>query len=42
MTDIAGLYRGRADLRKIVSRSVWKAGMETADDLMTAIPDSSS
>ena len=41
VTDIAGLYRGRADLRKIVSRSVWKAGMETADDLMTAIPDSS-
>jgi UDP-sulfoquinovose synthase len=39
VTDIASRYARRADLRKIVARSVWKAGMETADDLMTEIPD---
>jgi len=38
VTDIAARYAGRADLRKIVARSVWKAGMETADDLMTTLP----
>ena len=37
-TDIAAHYRDRADPTKIVSRSVWKAGMETADDLLTAVP----
>jgi UDP-sulfoquinovose synthase len=37
VTDVASRYAGRADLRKIVARSVWKAGMETADDLMTEI-----
>jgi UDP-sulfoquinovose synthase len=37
-TDIAARYAGRADPTKIVSRSVWKAGMETADDLLTAVP----
>src|SRR6201987_4250436 len=35
VTDIADRYRNRADLRKIIARSVWKAGMETADDLRT-------
>jgi len=38
VTDIAARYKDRADLRKIVARSVWRAGMETADDLMTGIP----
>jgi len=34
-TDIAARYRDRADVTKIISRSVWKAGMETSDDLIT-------
>ncbi len=38
VTDIASRYKDRADLRKIVARSVWRKGMETADDLMTEIP----
>src|SRR5215469_2252215 len=38
ITEVAGRYRNRADLRKIVARSVWRAGMETADDLMTEMP----
>ena len=33
--DIASRYRDRADLSKIVARSVWRAGMETSDDLLT-------
>jgi UDP-sulfoquinovose synthase len=37
-TDIASRYRHRADPTKIVSRSVWQAGMETADDLLTELP----
>jgi UDP-sulfoquinovose synthase len=37
-TDIATRYMRRADLTKIVSRSVWRAGMETSDDLMTELP----
>jgi UDP-sulfoquinovose synthase len=37
-TDIASRYMQRADLTKIVSRSVWRAGMETADDLMSELP----
>jgi UDP-sulfoquinovose synthase len=37
-TDIAARYRHRADLTKIVSRSVWRAGMETSDDLLTEFP----
>jgi UDP-sulfoquinovose synthase len=32
-TDVAMRYRHRADLTKIISRSVWRAGMETAQDL---------
>ncbi len=37
-TEIAARYSRRADLTKIVSRSVWRAGMETADDLLTELP----
>ncbi len=37
-TQIAARYRTRADLKKIISRSVWRAGMETADDLLTELP----
>ncbi len=39
-TEIAGKYAHRADVTKIIARSVWKAGMETADDLMTGLPGS--
>jgi len=38
VTDIASRYRERADLRKIIARSVWRKGMETAEDLMTELP----
>jgi UDP-sulfoquinovose synthase len=37
--DIAYRYRYRADPTKIIARSVWRAGMETADDLMTELPE---
>src|SRR5580698_6131601 len=37
-TEIAKHYAYRADPSKIIARSVWKAGMETADDLMTELP----
>jgi UDP-sulfoquinovose synthase len=37
-TNIAARWRHRADLTKIVSRSVWRAGMETSGDLMTELP----
>ena len=36
--DVAARYNHRADPTKIVCRSVWKAGMETADDLVTELP----
>jgi UDP-sulfoquinovose synthase len=39
ITDIAGRYRHRVDPRKIIARSVWRAGMETAADLMTEVPE---
>jgi UDP-sulfoquinovose synthase len=35
--EVAYRYRHRADPTKIIARSVWKAGMETADDLMTEV-----
>jgi UDP-sulfoquinovose synthase len=38
VTDIAERYRDRVDHTKIVCRSVWQAGMETADDLITQLP----
>jgi UDP-sulfoquinovose synthase len=34
-TEIAGKYAHRADVTKIIARSVWKAGMETSDDLIS-------
>jgi UDP-sulfoquinovose synthase len=37
-TEVAGKYAHRADVTKIVARSVWKAGMETSGDLMTGLP----
>ena len=37
VTDVAGRYKNRADLRKIIARSVWRKGMETSEDLMTEI-----
>jgi UDP-sulfoquinovose synthase len=38
ITQIAAKYRFRVDPRKIIARSVWRAGMETAADLMTELP----
>jgi UDP-sulfoquinovose synthase len=38
VTGIAERYRHRVDPTKIVCRSVWKAGMETAGDLLTELP----
>jgi UDP-sulfoquinovose synthase len=35
--DIAAKYAHRADLRKIIARSVWKRGMQTSDDLLTSL-----
>jgi UDP-sulfoquinovose synthase len=40
VTDIAARYRHRADLRKIIARSVWRKGMTTAEDLMPEPPAS--
>ncbi len=37
-TNIASKYKDRADLTKIMARSVWRAGMETSDDLITELP----
>ena len=37
-TEIARRYRERIDLSKIIARSVWRRGMETAEDLMTELP----
>ncbi len=38
-TQIAAKYKNRADLTKIIARSVWRAGMETSDDLLTELPE---
>ena len=37
-TNIARRYRSRVDPSKIISRSVWRSGMVTADDLVTELP----
>ena len=36
--EVAARYAHRADLRKIISRSVWRAGLPCADDLVLAVP----
>ena len=38
-TNIASRYKDRADLTKIMARSVWRAGMETSEDLITELPE---
>lgn len=38
VTEIAARYKERADLRKIIARSVWRKGMETAGDLLSELP----
>jgi UDP-sulfoquinovose synthase len=38
VTQIANRYRDRADVSKIIARSVWRKGMETSDDLLTELP----
>jgi UDP-sulfoquinovose synthase len=38
ITEIAGRYRHRVDPGKILARSVWRAGMETAADLLSELP----
>ena len=37
-TEIASKYKDRADLTKIMARSVWRAGMETSEDLLKELP----
>ena len=37
-TETARRYRDRVDLSKIIARSVWRRGMETAADVMTELP----
>jgi UDP-sulfoquinovose synthase len=39
ITQVATKYRHRVDPRKIIARSVWRAGMETSADLMTELPE---
>jgi UDP-sulfoquinovose synthase len=41
ITEIASRYKDRVDPTKIIARSVWRAGMETSDDLMTEVPQGS-
>jgi UDP-sulfoquinovose synthase len=41
-TQSAAKYKDRADLTKIVARSVWRAGMETSGDLLTELPEDES
>jgi UDP-sulfoquinovose synthase len=38
VTEIASRYKDRADLHKIIARSVWRKGMETASDLLSELP----
>jgi UDP-sulfoquinovose synthase len=37
--EVAQRYRDRVDPSKIIARSVWRKGMETAEDLLTELPD---
>jgi len=37
VTEIAEKYKDRVDVTKIVARSVWRKGMETAEDLLPPI-----
>ena len=37
-TETARRYRDRVDLSKIIARSVWRRGMETAADVMSELP----
>jgi UDP-sulfoquinovose synthase len=39
IVGIAERYRDRADVTKIISRSVWRRGMETSQDLLTELSD---
>ncbi|HKR70853.1 MAG TPA: NAD-dependent epimerase/dehydratase family protein [Streptosporangiaceae bacterium] len=39
VTNVANRYKDRVDPTKIIARSVWRQGMQTADDLLTEIPD---
>jgi UDP-sulfoquinovose synthase len=41
-TEIASKYKDRADLTKIMARSVWRAGMETSEDLLIELPEGES
>jgi UDP-sulfoquinovose synthase len=41
ISEIAARYKDRVDPSKIIARSVWRAGMETAADLMTEVPPES-
>ena len=36
--EIAARYKDRADVTKIIARSVWRAGMETSEDLLKELP----
>ncbi len=38
-SDIAQRYRDRVDPTKIIARSVWRAGMEKAEDMLTSLPE---
>jgi len=38
ITEIASKYKHRVDPHKIIARSVWRSGMETAADLMDEVP----
>ena len=42
VSNVAEKYKDRVDVTKIIARSVWRKGMETADDLMTGLGDDAS
>jgi UDP-sulfoquinovose synthase len=37
VTHVAEKYKDRVDVTKIIARSVWRKGMQTSDDLLTAV-----